>query len=182
MTTTEVAWDEDRQRQLDSTLACLSRLYDYDPAHAWDSECEGINNDLVTDRGVIPGVDEGSDEWRKAARVRSWWQFIRSDSGLSSVEAAGELGVATSTLNRWENGDRTPTEASRPRYQHWLTEKKNDLVEAYRETAIDLIAERDGWPGPPAGAEREALRDEFTRIGGFWDQWRRTGQIPNTRR
>lgn len=182
MTTTEVSWDEERQRELDSTLACLTRLADYDVGFQWENEIDGVNHPLWTGRAQLPGVEEGSDEWRQIAQQRYWWQAIREEHGLTIREAAAELGVATSTLARWENSERTPTDASRPRYQHWLTDKKADLVDWYKNRIIDLVAERDGWPEPPSGAERQALLDEFSRVGGWWDQWRRTNSVPTTRR
>ena len=180
--TATVAWDEERELELRVTLATLTRFSDYRVDVEWDAEVDGANNPLWTGAGYIPGVEEDSDEWHKHAQVRYWWQAIREESALTVEAAASQIGFNKSTLARWESGERTPDASSRPRYAHWLEEKKAELVDHYKNRAIDLVTQRDGWPQPPTGVERDVLLEEFSRIGGWWDQWRRTGSIPNTRR
>ena len=182
MSATATVWDEDHELELKSALATLSRFADYRVESQWDAEAEAVNNPLWTGAGEIPGVDEGSDEWHRRARVRYWWQAIREEHGLTVAEAADEIGVHKATLSKWETGRNTPDDSSQPAYRFWLEEKQAELVDHYQNRIIDLVAIRDGWSEQPAGVERDVLLEEFSRIGGWWDQWRRTGIAPNTRR
>lgn len=58
------------------------------------------------------------DEVRQAQRLPSpsFARMIRVAAGVSQGRLAAELGVNTSTVGRWESGERTPRGVSRAKY------------------------------------------------------------------
>jgi len=184
MNTTTIAdtWTDADDRHLASALACHARLVDYDVIAQWHAEMRGDNNELRLGVATAGRVEADSPEWLALCGLRTWWHFLRIDAGLSLEEAAGQIGVNQGTVSRWERGLRDPTGDPGERYQAWLVGQRFQLVAASREEILELAARRDRWPYLPTGEEREAIWREFWRAGGWADQWRRTGVLPNTNR
>jgi transcriptional regulator with XRE-family HTH domain len=113
---------------------------------------------------------------------RDNWIFLRQDSGTTLDDLAAVLDVNKSTISRSERGERDPQGRAGERYQTWLIEQRALLIEGYRNGIFRLAAGRDEWPYMPTGDEQEAIWREFWRAGGWADQWRRTGVLPNTNR
>lgn len=51
-------------------------------------------------------------------------KFVREKLLLSQADLAKELGVAFTTVNRWENGLRTPTFISQRKFAAFCEDKK----------------------------------------------------------
>lgn len=177
---TDTEWTDELATDLAVLLAVRARAVDYDVATEWEYEAAGDNNDLVVDPGKWEFLDRA--EWDRMVKVRSWWLFFRQEAGVNLADAAVEIGVDKSALSRWERGERTPNGEPRRRYQAWLQRQRDGLLRFYASETFRLAAIRDDWPYWPEGTEREAIWREFWRVGGWVDQWRRTGNLPNTNR
>lgn len=179
MTTT---WTDESATGLASALASHARLTDYNLDVEWRREINGEHNELRNGTGIAPGVRAGTEAWSKLGGYRTWWLFIRTELGITLAEAAEAIGVHPASVSRWERGERDPTGDEADAYRTWLTDRRDELLEEYRTRIFELCAARDNWPHMPTGTELEAIRHEFLRIGGWLDQWRRTGTLPNTNR
>lgn len=58
--------------------------------------------------------------WVRRLATNGGARHIREAANVSATEAARELGVATSTLCRWERGERLPREQAAGRWARLL--------------------------------------------------------------
>ena len=77
-------------------------------------KCNAIGQAYLTKVLPVRFVDgeKGADSiytTRKPSPIGAALRYIRSRDRLSQKELAGRLGIAHSTLSKWESGDRTPT-------------------------------------------------------------------------
>lgn len=106
------------------------------------------------------------------------WRQLREIWGYT-VETAGEqVGVSAATISRYETGERKPHTTA---YRSWLRKLWGQDV-AYWRTHIFLECMiRDAWhPDEWQGGNMTPIWDAFWNEGGYFDQWKKTGVLPDT--
>lgn len=175
-------WTEDDEQRLYSALWILEWLGDYDVDHEWHAELRGEWSLIHRTTGGAAAYPQLTPkEIDKYTRQRSTWAFIRTELGYRTADAAKQIGVTQPTLSRWESGSRDPDGHHANMYRQWLTRRRAEILALNRYHTLRLATIRDRWPAFPRGAEQHAVWRELWRTGGWFDQYRRTATLPNTR-
>ena len=120
-------------------------------------------------------------KWSVGARYE--WTLLREEAGLTLRQLGRMLNVDSSSVSRWESGQRWPENRD---YFEWLIEAGETLAQTARVSAVTAQLKRDGWvdnlpkPGGPdvTGYTKRDHWKIFFKPGGLFDRYIETGTLP----